>query len=403
MDKQISVTFTKRGPSWLPDPGTELPDEMSGAFGMPGLFIGMGNILFANGSAEIAGNTYIFNGQSVQFAPYPGMAGVHYRQLNAEELEKISGIAAAPPPPLPSVPVEVALTSAKTPLELADANWERMVPRWNAFRQGNRDALTNEQVARYQTLKLHRKAPGRWRAGAPRAKLNAALQISLLALQERVEAWEAFLDRYDEYGPTEAKFSELNGGVDVDSYEERDLPGGGTARVSRREVYENDLRIYNSFRNEIASEVREAKERLREFEVGEQTTDLVDNLVDEVLAAGQSIGLTAHDDWNDRDDGAVWFTDGDGKYYFFSLYYFAEHRFGQDAQSVVNELQVVDRSRAVQFVDLGMSAIEPIRVIDLDSLGRRTFHSNPSLCERIGAYLNITDDVYPEGDNPFSG
>ena len=394
---ELSVSFVRSGPLKVSAPGTEFPPEISRAGGQPPVLVAPGNIVAVFGSSVVDQTVYVINGVQIDLEPYRNYGHVYTATLTDEEITTLLGsVAEPPPPPLPPFPPEVGIDSNRTPFDLANRLRSKMRERFQAYRGGRKDAMTPAQVQRYYMLRSNRNTLRSWRRGG-RATLRMKIMESLAATRAWVESWDDFLTWYDSQEPTEEQFSARNGGIDIDSQgrEERD---GYVATWDWRQRFDSDVRAHRRLRDRIADSLADAKDRLGLYDESDQSQDLVNNVVTEALAAGVELGLTPHDVWNERNDGAVWFTNEEDQAFFFSLLALSRGSF-----DLLDELAPRDYPTLFPHADLGRTAIQGSSVVPSKDLGKVTILAAGDGFTRIRHYFDdLADEDYPGENNPFA-
>ena len=202
--------------------------------------------------------------------------------------------------------------SPLTPLEKAPAWFKELRRKWRR--------LGAEERQRYFFARLHRDYVKRWRS-RDRDDLLERRQKSVDETRAYVARWTEFLDWMEQYvKPNEERFAQVRG-KSVDGTSASDLSGGGSASVENRSVYDGDVRAYAFFTGKMRSYLEEVSD---ELDLAADTSDgqtLLDNLIDEVHAAGYgSWGLEPHPQWTDGHDGAAWLVNPEtGNAYFVLL------------------------------------------------------------------------------------
>ena len=202
-----------------------------------------------------------------------------------------------------------------TPLEKAPAWYRELRRKWRR--------LGAEERQRYFFARIHRDYVKRWNS-RDRENLIERRQQSVEETRTYVARWTEFLDWMEQYvKPSEERFAQVRG-RSVDGTTTSDQ-GGNSASVKNRSVYDGDVRAYAFFTGRMRSRLDDVSDELDLAEDMSDGQTLLDNLIDEVHAAGMELGLDPHPQWVDGHDGAVWFVDQEtGNTYFVLLSLFVE-------------------------------------------------------------------------------
>ena len=220
--------------------------------------------------------------------------------------------------------------SRKTPIETAYVSYREMRRRKWA---GN---LSSAEYQRYFAVRSLRNYTRFWRMHGKETFMEM-VNSSLASAKAWVIRWEAFEDWFRLLRPTEEAFSLHNGGVDVNGRGEEVLSNGGRVSWAWRDRYNSDVRAFDSTLSRIMESVDVIREQIELV----NDDDVYGSVLEEIIGAGTALGLAPMDEYNSRDDGAVWFIDTETGLHYFALLGRFHPRYSPF--SIIGECQPIQR------------------------------------------------------------
>ena len=182
---------------------------------------------------------------------------------------------------------------AITDIEKADQEYRRMRKGYWTWRRGRNPSF---DVRRYFWLRQNRRTAKNWRA--QKDDYYNQYKESFDDATAWVGKWRSFLTWFNEQRPTEEEFIKHNGGKN-DS------------------LWRSTNGIFDMFAERMESRIEVVEGQLAVVD----ETDEDFGFIEEIEAAADKLGLEPIEEWNDQDDGFVWFVKPDtGKRYFVQLY-----------------------------------------------------------------------------------
>ena len=345
----INTTFVKKGSFY--ESGTDIGHPFDRGGRSP-LVIAPGNRLKGWGE-DLDAQSFTINGVDVVFQPkrhhfeFMMTTGQVQMMLGTEEEPDISDI------------------PEKTLLERAYSIYRSM--RWRYRR------LSLEERRIYFFARQYRNYAKNWKRSGFHQFLER-MDDSLEKTEEWVEQWQSFIDWMDEeVMPTEERFERVRGYPTTGRQTKR-TSNGVSVSTDNAERFDSDKRAFHYFRNHIQSRIDEIGDQLDvalgdddNLEHGGIAERHFANFMEEILAAGFSLGLDVHPVWEPGADGAVWFIDPEtDKVYYTTMLWYQQY---EVSMKVVARENPRSRWKDFPIVDLQSTALE-VHKLPLQDLSR---------------------------------
>ena len=204
--------------------------------------------------------------------------------------------------------------SEKTPMELANSEYKKLRRKFRRLSREERIKYFVYRQNRYYTRDWHKKH---------KEALMERVERSMTETKQWVQNHERLLDWFESAMPTEETYMLKTGTTSV-----------------HQSGFASDKSTFSMFLDRMRGEVEVVKEQL---ELMDEEGSSIDMVRDELIAGiAVNTGLDPHDDWNDRDDGCVWFTNSEtGENYYYQMTYLAPSFGGK--YEVVHSVSMSDR------------------------------------------------------------
>lgn len=206
------------------------------------------------------------------------------------------------------------MSEVRTPVENADRIYKEVRRKWRR--------MGFEGRQKYFFGRTYRGYTKTWRSQR-RDHMLARIVASIQETRDHLAMLKVHATWFAQARPTEETFKVRHNIENVDSTGSKDLANGGKVSWRWRDQFNSDVRIFDRAYSCLASSIEDVETQLEYVDDSAEDTENPDpyyGLFDEIADILEPFGLELHEEYNERDDGCIWFRDVDtGQAHFYAL------------------------------------------------------------------------------------
>ena len=268
----------------------------------------------------------------------------------------------------------------RTPAETARQSYRKM------RRNPGMRKLAREDIPEYIWLRSMRNMTHSWR-NRRKDDFMDRIPDAIAEAQTWVDKHDAWIEWFKTQIPTEEKFTTAHGPLEV-------VEIGSGATRDNNDVYASHLRIHRRFVSMVEEKVDAIRDQIELHDADDDDF----GIYDEVVAAAEEVGLAPHVEYNDRDDGLIWFVDRDDpdneNVYYFNLTNLHNSRYPYKVTlKVAPRAYPVNNWKNYQYADLSMTVLGVQHVPTSNPL--RCFRDYFGMFDSIRGYVDMEASPIP--------